>query len=61
MSSTGRTPSTLTAYAARLLIGTGVDPRHAALVAAGTLPGSGGAADALRDGWQAAARQAAGR
>ena len=61
MSNPDRTPSALTAYAVRLLIGTGLDPRHVVSVAAGTLPGEGGAAAALRDGWQAATRQAAGR
>ena len=57
MSENERTPSTLTDHAARLLIGTGLHPRDVAAVAAGTLPAEGGAADALRDGWQAAARQ----
>lgn len=56
-----RLPPALADYAARLLIGTGLDPREVASVAAGRLPGEGGAAAALRDGWQAATRQAAKR
>ncbi len=43
----------LTEYAARLLVGTGVDPDHAALVASGQSPADTPAARALRDGWTA--------
>lgn len=44
----------LTEHAARLLVGTGLDPAHAALVASGQMPAGGPAARALRDGWTAA-------
>jgi len=44
----------LTAYAERLLIGTGHTPATALAAADGTGPASGAAGTALRDGWTAA-------
>lgn len=44
----------LTDHAARLLVGTGLDPAHAALIASGQMPAASPAARALRDGWTAA-------
>lgn len=46
-------PDTLTAYTARILAGTGIDPAHAADVARGTDPAPGHLATALRDGYHA--------
>lgn len=46
-------PSDLTEYAARLLLGTGLDLDQAALFAAGQHPASVPVAFALRDGWTA--------
>ena len=44
----------LTDHAARLLVGTGLDPAHATLIASGQMPADSLTARALRDGWTAA-------
>ncbi|WP_394275208.1 hypothetical protein [Luteococcus sp.] len=46
-------PDTLTAYTARILAGTGIDPAHATSVARGTHPAPSHLAAALRDGYAA--------
>lgn len=46
-------PDTFTAYAARILAGTGIDPAHAAAVARDTHPAPDTFTAALRDGYHA--------
>ncbi len=46
----------LTAYATRLLLGTGLTPAAASAVASGITPASTPAEHALRDGWTATDR-----
>ena len=47
---------TLTDYATRLLVGTGLNPASARAAAAGITPASTAAEHALREGWAASAR-----
>lgn len=51
-------PTDLTGYAARLLVGTGLDPDQAARAAAGQSNDQTPATAALRDGWTAPERAA---
>lgn len=56
---TDRSRRSLLDHAARLLVGTGVDPSQVFEVASSAVPHASPAAAALRDGWRAADRQVA--